>query len=196
MDAEKFWSTTEMNKFLYQQLKTMCEANGFYKEFYDIQQMKILWAEVIEPQFNQEIFSCLNTFSFERFLVLSESWNCDSFQCSISPKKDHALRFLSMGYGEIWNGNFEKSIPLLERALSGFQKGIERDKQSGREVPEADQEDYNTVREILSMMQRGDTKAQVIEKMQELERTALNKAWGVTLSSEGQTIRLKKKELL
>ena len=29
MDAEKFWSTTEMNKFLYQQLKTMCEANGF-----------------------------------------------------------------------------------------------------------------------------------------------------------------------
>ena len=55
---------------------------------------------------------------------------------------------------------------------------------------------YNTVLEILSMMQRGDTKAQVIEKMQELERTALNKAWGVTLSSEGQTIRLKKKELL
>ena len=55
---------------------------------------------------------------------------------------------------------------------------------------------YNTVLEILSMMQRGDTKAQVIEKMQEIERTALNKAWGVTLSSEGQTIRLKKKELL
>ena len=65
-----------------------------------------------------------------------------------------------------------------------------------KELPEADQEDYNTVREILSMMQRGDTKAQVIEKMQEIERTALNKAWGVTLSSEGQTIRLKKKELL
>jgi hypothetical protein len=51
------------------------------------------------------------------------------------------------------------------------------------------------VLEILSMMQRGDTKAQVIEKMQEIERTALNKAWGVTLSSESQTIRLKKKEL-
>ena len=80
--------------------------------------------------------------------------------------------------------------------MSGFQKGIERDKQSGSEVSEADQEDYNTVLEILLMMQRGDTKAQVIEKMQELERTALNKAWGVTLSSEGQTIRLKKKELL
>ena len=80
--------------------------------------------------------------------------------------------------------------------MSGFQKGIEWDKQSGREVPEADQEDYNTLLEILSMIQRGDTKAQVIEKMQEIERTALNKAWGVTLPSEGQTIRLKKKELL
>ena len=101
-----------------------------------------------------------------------------------------------MGYGEVWKGNFEKSILLLERALSGFQKGIERDKQSGREVPEADREDYNTVLEILSMMQRGDTKTQVIEKMQEIERIALNKAWGVMLSSEGNTIRLKKKELL
>ena len=29
MDTEKFWSTTEMNKFLYQQLKAMCEAEGF-----------------------------------------------------------------------------------------------------------------------------------------------------------------------
>ena len=29
MDAEKFWSTTETNKFLYQQLKVMCENNGF-----------------------------------------------------------------------------------------------------------------------------------------------------------------------
>ena len=80
--------------------------------------------------------------------------------------------------------------------MSGFQKGIERDKQSGREVPEADQEDYNTLLEILSMIQRGDTKAQIVEKMLEFERIALNKAWGVTLSPESQTTRLKKKELL
>ena len=46
------------------------------------------------------------------------------------------------------------------------------------------------------MIQRGDTKAQIIDKMQEIERNALNKAWGVMLSSEGNTIRLKKKELL
>ena len=231
MDAEKFWSTTEMNKFLYQQLKTMCEANGFvlsprkgkhlvkiaehfvqivcpevsygrtrihvlvspagsfanhiyaekvfcphgdkkediysvyydlaiedatsYKEFYDIQQMKTLWAEIIEPQFDHEIFSCLNAFSFLHFLNLSESWSGD-----------------------------------------GFKKGIELNKQSGREISVDVQENYDTVQEVLSMIQRGDAKAQIIDKMQEIERIALNKAWGVMLSPEGKTVRLKKKELL
>ena len=272
MDAEKFWSTTEMNKFLYQQLKAMCEANGFvlsprkgkhlvkiaehfvqivcpevsygrtrihvlvspagsfanhiyaekvfcphgdkkediysvyydlaiedatsYKEFYDIQQMKTLWAEIIEPQFNHEIFSCLNAFSFVHFLNLSESWSCDGFQYSISHKNDNAMSYLSLGYGEIWKGNFEKGILLLEKALCGFKKGIELNKQSGREISVDAQENYNTVQEVLSMIQRGDTKAQIIDKMQEIERIALNKAWGVMLSSEGNTIRLKKKELL
>lgn len=272
MDAEKFWSTTEMNKFLYQQLKAMCEANGFvlsprkgkhlvkiaehfvqivcpevsygrtrihvlvspagsfanhiyaekvfcphgdkkddiysvyydlaiedatsYKEFYDIQQMKTLWAEIIEPQFDYEIFSCLNAFSFVHFLSLSESWSCDGFQYSISHKNDNALSFLSLGYGEIWKGNFEKSISLLERALCGLKKGIELNKRSGREVSVDDQENYDTIQEVLSMIQRDDTKANIIDKMQEIEQIALNKVWGVMLSSEGQTIRLKKKELL
>ena len=45
------------------------------------------------------------------------------------------------------------------------------------------------------MIQRDDTKANIIDKMQEIEQIALNKVWGVMLSSEGQTIRLKKKEL-
>ena len=101
-----------------------------------------------------------------------------------------------MGYGEIWKGNFEKSILLLERALCGLKKGIELNKRSGREVSVDDQENYDTVQEVLSMIQRGDTKANIIDKMQEIERIALNKVWGVMLSSEGKTIRLKKKELL
>ena len=59
-----------------------------------------------------------------------------------------------------------------------------------------DKEDYNAVLEILSMIQKSDPKEQIIEKMQEIERIALNKAWGVMLSPDGKTIRLKKKELL
>ena len=101
-----------------------------------------------------------------------------------------------MGYGEIWKGNFEKSILLLERALCGLKKGIELNKRSGREVSVDDQENYDTIQEVLSMIQRDDTKANIIDKMQEIEQIALNKVWGVMLSSEGQTIRLKKKELL
>ena len=158
--------------------------------------MKTLWAEIIHPQFNQEIFSCLKTFSYDRFLNLSETWSCDGFQYSITHKNDNALSFLSLGYGEIWKENFEKSILLLERALCGLKKGIELNKRSGREVSVDDQENYDTIQEVLSMIQRDDTKANIIDKMQEIEQIALNKVWGVMLSSEGQTIRLKKKELL
>ncbi len=272
MDAEKFWSTTETNKFLYQQLKVMCENNGFvlsprkgkhlvriaehyvqivcpeisynrtlihvllspagsfanhiyaekifcphgekkddiysvyydfaieeptsHKEFYDIQKMKALWADIIEPQFDQEIFSCLDAISFDRFMIMSEKRGCDGFQQWSSPKNDGAMRLLSMGYGELWIGNFEKGTLLLEQAANGFQKGIKLDIQHKHEVPVADQENFDTVTEVLSMMQGGSTKAQVIEKMREIERTALNKAWGIMLSPEGKTIRLKKKELL
>jgi len=273
MDPEKYWSTTETNKFLYQQLKAMCEANGFvlsprkgkhfvriaehyvqivwpeisynrtlihvslssagsyendtyadkrfcphgekkddiysvyydiaiedstsYKEFYDIQRMKTLWTDIIEPQFNREIFSCLDAFSFERFMVISEKRvRYDGFQTWPSPKSDDAIRLLSMGYGELWKENFEKGISLLGQAAKGFKKGIESDIQLNHEVPMADQENFDAVTEVLSMIQGGSAEVQVIEKMQEVERIALNKAWGVALSPEGKTVRLKKKELL
>ena len=72
-----------------------------------------------------------------------------------------------MGYGEVWKGNFEKSILLLERALCGLKKGIELNKRSGREVSVDDQENYDTIQEVLSMIQRDDTKANIIDKMQD-----------------------------
>ena len=272
MDAERFWSTTEMNKFLYQQLKAMCEANGFvlsprkgkhlvqvkehyiqivypeisynrtrihvlvspagsfsnyfyaqktltphgdrkddiysfyfnlaiedtesYKQFYDIQQMKTLWAEVIEPQFDQEIFSCLDAFSYDDFLILSQKQIYNGFHYCSCPGNDDAERFLAMGYGGIWKENFGKSISPLRQALGGLKRKIEQDKQLGHDISMDDQENYDTVMEVLSMIQNGNEKTQVMDKMQEIERTALNKAWGVMLSSEGKTIRLKKKELL
>lgn len=272
MDAKKFWTTTEMNKFLYQQLKAMSEANGFvlsprkgkhlikigehftqivcpevsygrtrihvcvapagsfanhiyakktftphgnrkddrysfycdlaiedgasYKMFYNIEQMKTLWAEIIEPEFRREIFSCLAAFSYNHFLALSEKPRCEGFQYCSCPGNDDALRSLAMGYGEIWQGNFEKSIPLLQQAANGFQKSIERDKQLGREEAADDWENDVAIKEVLALLQKGAERAQVIDKMQSIERTALNKAWGVALDAEGRTLRLKKKELL
>lgn len=272
MDAEKYWSTTEANKYLYQQLKAMCEDNGFvlsprkgkhfvriaehyvqivwpeisynrtlihvslsssgsfanhtyadksfcphgekkddiysvyydlaiedtasYKEFYDIQRLKTLWTDIIEPQFSLEIFSCLDAFSFERFMIMSEKRGYDGFQTWSNPKNEGAMYLLSMGYGELWKGNFEKSIQLLEQAAKGFKKSIDLTMENRHEVSMDDQENLDTVIEVLSMLQGDSTKAQVIEKMREIERIALNKAWGTMLSPEGKTIRLKKKELL
>lgn len=272
MNPEKYWSTTEVNKFLYQQLKTMCTAGGFvlsprkgkhlvriaqhfiqivypevtrnrtrvhvlvsptgsfanyfyakktlpalgnrkddiyssyldlavedpesYKQFYDIRQMKTLWTEVIEPQFEQEIFSCLDTFGFDLFMLLSETQRCDGFQYCSCPANDDALRFLAMGYGEIWKENLGKSIALLQKALDGFKKSMEQSERLGYGVPVDDQENHDAALELLSMIQKGDGKIQVIGKMKEIEQAALNKAWGVALSPEGKTVRLKKKELL
>lgn len=274
MDTEKFWSTTEMNRFLYEQLKTMCATNGFvlsprkarhlvrveehyiqlvypeisrnrmrihvvvspagsfanyfyadkmfcphgdkkddiysfyyhlairdttsHKQVYDIQQAQTLWAEIIEPQFNREIFSCLDAFSYDHFLVLSERPRYEGFQYCSCPGNDDALRFLSKGYSEIWKGNFEKSIPLLEQALSGFNKGIEMDKQFGREVSQDDRENFDAAIEVLTILKANklEVETQLLDKMREFEQIALNKAWGVALSPDGKTVRLKKKELL
>lgn len=272
MDSEKYWSTTEVNKFLYQQIKAMCTAGGFvlsprkgkhlvriaehfiqivypevsrnrtrvhllvspagsfanyyyakktlpalgnrkgdiyssylnlavedpesYKHFYDIRQMKTLWTEVIEPQLHQEIFSCLDAFGFDRFMLLSETLRCDGLQYCSCPGNDDALRFLAMGYGEIWKENLGKSISLLQKALDGFKRGMEQNERLGYGVPVDDRENHDAALEVLLMIQRVEGKSQVIGKMKEIEQAALNKAWGVALSPEGKTVRLKKKDLL
>ncbi len=275
MDTEKFWSTTEMNKFLYQQLKAMCEAEGFvlsprrgkrmvriaehytevvypeivysrtvvhallfstsssayhsyaskkihlhrsndknvfinsydelavedptsYKQFFNIEQMKTVWAEVIEPQLNREIFSCLNDFHYDHFLILSDKQKCGSFHYDTSPGNHDAPRFFALGCGEFLSGNLEKSIPLLEEALIRYKKSIEQSKQVGHEVIPYKLEDCNAVTKLLSVLRESGAggKDQVLNMLQSLEQTVLNKTWGVTLSPEGKTIRLKKKELL
>lgn len=272
MDPEKYWSTTEVNKFLYRQIKTLCEAEGFVlsprkgkhlvriaehfiqvvypevsrsrtrvhllvspagsfanyfyakktlpalgnrkddiyssyldlaaegpgscKQFYDIRQMKALWTEVIRPQLHQEVFSCLDAFGFDRFMLLSQTQRCDGFQYCSCPANDDALRFFAMGHGEIWKENLGKSIALLQQALDRFQRGMEQSRRFGHGVPVDDRENHDAALELLSMIQRGDGMTQVIGKMKIIEQTALNKAWGVALSPEGKTVRLKKKEQL
>ena len=60
------------------------------------------------------------------------------------------------------------------------------------EVSVDDQENYDTVQEVLSMIQRGDTKANIIDKMQEIERIALNKVWGVPCFRQNQKTIIRK----
>ena len=271
MDPEKFWSATEMNKFLYQQLKAMCQANGFvlsprrakhmvrisehytevvfpeisysrtvvhvllflfffcadhyyagkkihprrsndpdifinsydelavddpssFKQFFNIAQMKAVWAEVIEPQLNREIFACLDAFRYDDFLILSDKQRCGDFHYGSSPGNHDAPRFFAMGCGELWAGNREQSIPLLEEALARYQKGIDQSIQIGHEAALYKRRDYSAAAQLLSVLKEGG--AQILDTLQGLERVALNKTWGVAQSSEGKTVRLKKKELL
>lgn len=271
MDPEKFWSTTEVNKFLYQQLKMMCEVNGFvlsprkakhmvriskhytevvypeisysrtvvhvllflsascadhyyagkkinprrsndpdvfinsydelavddpssYKQFFNIEQMKTVWEEVIKPQLNQEIFSCLGTFCYNDFLVLSDKQRCGDFHYGSSPGNYDAPRFFAMGCGELWAGNREKGLPLLEEALTRYKRGIDQSIQIGHEAALYKQRDFQAVTQLLSVL--NGSEAQITDTLERLERTALNMTWGVALSPEGGTVRLKKKELL
>lgn len=275
MDIEKYWSATEMNKFLYQQLKAMCEADGFvlsprkgkrmirvsehctevvypeisygrtvihvllfsaasfadhcyahkkihphrsneenvfinsydelavndpasYKQFFNIEQMKTVWVEVIEPQLNREVFSCLNSFHYDHFLILSDQQRYGNFHYISSPGDHDAPRFFAMGCGELWTGNWEKSILLLEEALIRYKKGIDQSRQIGYEAASYMLGDYDTVAKLLSMLKENgaDRQNQVLNALQNFEQIALNKTWGVTLSTNGKTVRLKKKELL
>ncbi len=271
----KLWSSSETNNFIYQQLKTLCEANGFvvspkqtkhlvrigehhiqivhpevsytttmihmrvapaasfasyfycektviprknnnenellnsydqlavedpasWKLFYDGEQMQKLWENIIRPQFDREIITYFDSFGFEQFASLSEHRKDGTLTYCTNPACDDAVRFLAMGENAIWKRQYEKSIPLLEKAIAGYQKEFEQCKQLGRESPGNDLENYTSVTELLSILKKGDLNMDfhIQEKLVELERTALNKTWGVALSPEGKTIRLKKKERL
>lgn len=86
----------------------------------------------------------------------------------------------------------------MEEALIRYKKSIEQSKQVGHEVIPYKLEDCNAVTELLSVLRESGVggRDQVLNTLQSLEQTALNKTWGVALSPEGKTIRLKKKELL
>ncbi len=104
---------------------------------------------------------------------------------------------MARGHNRIWEGNITDSVPLLERALQGNKKYIDSNKDSGH-IKSCIQEEYSSIQELLVIIKNGDTdmETRVLDYMQGLEQVALNKTWGVVLSPEGNTIRLKKKELL
>ncbi len=274
MDAKKYWSTTDLNKFVYQQTKVLCEANGFVlsprraktlvrikghliqivrpeisyshteihfgvspttsfidtifadsvvfprktndssvkffnvyymvgidmnniKWVYDSEQMKAVWDEVVGPQIKTEVISVLDSIDFEQYFSLCEQRRYGTLRCGINPGTDNAVWHMTRGHNRIWEGNITDSVSLLERALQGNKKYIDFYKGSGH-MAFCIQEEYSSIQELLVIIKNGDTdmESRVLNQMQRLEQIALNKAWGVALSSEGNTIRLKKRELL
>jgi len=275
MDAEKFWNVTDLNKFIYQQTKALCEANGFVasprlpkylvrisehhirivhptisrsrtiicfgvsptasfnnyailgdakiylrknndsddlfneyhmlatdpfasKMIYDSEKMKAVWDKVVIPQLAEEMLAVFKTFTFEQFIALCENRKNGVLRYSSNPGIDDAPLNMARGHNRIWQKNIEGSIPILEQALLGYEQHFIRCKKFGEQVFPYIQEEYSATQNLLSLIKSRDTDMEicVLDYMKELERIALNKAWGVMLSPEGKTVRLKKKELL
>ena len=275
MDTERIWTTTDLNKFIYQQTKALCEANGFVvsprrskhlvrvkehhiqivypeiyrsctsinfgvspaasfrsvifgyarvhlrknnhpateffneyhmlaidpwssKRVYESEKMREVWNKIVVPQLEEEMFSVLKPFGFEQFIVLCENQKNGILRYVSNPGIDDASLDMARGHNRIWKGNIKESIPFLEQALSGYEKHFISCEKLGEEVFHDIQEEHSATQELLSVIKNGEDgmEAKALECMRELENIALNKAWGVARSPEGNTIRLKKKELL
>lgn len=275
MDVEKFWSTTDLNKFIYQKTKELCEAEGFvasprrskhlvrigehhihivypeiwrsrtiihfgvspatsfnnhailgdakiylrknndpddlFNEYfrlatdinnpkwsYDSEKMKAVWDEVVVPQLTKEMLSILRTFTFEQFITLCENRKNGILRYGRNPGIDDAPLYMARGHNRIWKGNVKESISLLEQAILGYDQHFIRCKNFGEEILLYIQQEFFATQKLLSIIKNRDIgiESYVLDYMRKLEEIALNKTWGVMLSSDGKTIRLKKKELL
>lgn len=269
IDAEKIWTTTDLNQFIYQKTRALCEADGFvqsprrpkylvragehhvqivrpdiyrsrtalcfgvspaasfrqiilgeakvslrkdnnkdefFNDYYmlaldpfvaklafDSGKMQAVWEEIVVPQLEEELFSVLRSFAFLRFAQLCENRRSGVLRCSPEPGIDDATHLFSKAQIRIWQGRREESIPLLEQAMAGYERHFLRCGTFGeRELPEI-REEYTAVGGLLAAVRKGEG---VPEYLEELERTALNKTWGIARTADGQTVRLKKKELL
>ena len=168
---------------------------------YDSEVMKTAWDRVVVPQLEEEAFSLLDQIDFQEYTQFCEKRRGALFFVSQAATHD-ATWYMARGHDRLWQGKIHESIPLLEQALQGYETYFGYCKMyeaEGEEVDDAQERDeYNATKKLLEIIQNGgaDLEAQVLAYMEELERTALNKTWGVALSSEGKTVRLKKKERL
>ncbi len=167
------------------------------KWVYDSETMKQIWDEEVRLQIERQAISVLDRFSFQEFIP-----SCEHRRGALQYGNMDATWYMARGHNRLWQGKISESIPLLEQALQGYETYFECCKmyEAEGDVVDASQEqdEYASTKKLLSIIQNGgaDLEAQVLAYMEELERTALNKTWGVALSPEGKTVRLKKKERL
>lgn len=171
------------------------------KWLYDSETMRRVWDEEVRLQIERQAISILDRFSFQEFIPSCEHRRGALNYASQTGIQD-ATWYMARGHNRIWQGKLSESIPLLEQALPGYETYFECCKMYEEEgdIVDASQQqaEYDATKKLLAILQAGgdDLEARVLAYMEELERTALNKTWGVSLSPEGKTVRLKKKERL
>lgn len=168
------------------------------KLVYDAKVIQDAWNAVIAPQVEKEMISLLDEFDFKGFIFLTKTGHYNPLQYCSCPANDDALQNLAMAHNEIWLQNYKSGMELLEQAISKYEAAIKQSEQFGFEVTQDEREEPIFASELLSAL-RNDmsaTTSNITNRMLQIEQTALNKTWGVALSSEGKTVRIKKKDLL
>lgn len=180
-------------KNYYSSLAIMDKSSS--KLYYDPNIIKKVWNDVIAPQLQETVISYFDQFSFDDYVSLAQQGTDGVLSYCHSPGMDDVLRFLSMAHSEIWRGNYEEGAALLKRAISGYSKSIHHAFVFHREIDEGDQKDYESSLELLSIIEnrKADITNSLYDKLNDLEQTALQAVWGVGLTSEGNTVKLKQK---
>ncbi len=171
------------------------------KKLYRPEEMRKAWEVAIEPQVEREIFAYFDAFDFAKFASLTQNHKDDVLSLCINPGNDDALQFLAMAHNAIWMGNYGETIPLLKQAIAGEEKWLGASVEFGFDDPEdtvSHLKDRDAAKDLAAIIEgKADGwETRVLAYMEELERIALNKTWGVALSPKGETVRLKKKERL
>lgn len=163
------------------------------KLYYDPNVIKKIWNDVIAQQLEETVISYFDQFNFNNYVSLAQQGYDGVLSYCHSPGMDDALRFLSMAHNEIWKGNYEEGAAPLKRAISGYSKSINNSLVFNREIDEKDQKDYDSSLELLSIIEKrkADIKNRLYDKLNNLEQIALQEVWGVGLTSEKNTVKLK-----
>ena len=176
--------------------KIAIRDEGTGKAWYQPKEIQRVWTEAIAPQIEIEVIDYFDTFGFPEFIHLSQNQLNGILSYCGCPVNDDALRFLTMAYNAIWMEDYDSSLPLLKRAVLGYEKYEKNSVVYNREVDLEQQLNKAVAKEIIEVIesQREGWEAIILDRLCLLEKDAPKKAWGIALDEHDKTLRVKKKK--
>lgn len=163
------------------------------KHQYRPEEIQQAWEKVISLQIETEIISYFDSFGFPEFIHLSQNQLNGTLYCRGCPANDDALHFLTLGYNAAWQGNFDSALPLLKKAIAGYEKYDERSTEFGYEKDLRMFQNQAAAEEMVYIIEAKYDNKEIINKLCFLEEDAMEKAWGIVLDKHGNTVRIKKR---
>lgn len=166
------------------------------KAWYPPEKIQQAWTEAMVPQIEKEVIAYFDRLGFTEFIHLSQNQRDGTLSYSGGPGNDNALHFLTMANNAIWMGDYDSSLPLLKKAVLGYEKSIENGITYREEIYLEDQLNQAVAREIIEVMENKHEgwENTILDRLRFLEKDAPEKAWGIALDEHGETMRVKKKK--